>query len=127
MPAHARAPPPLATAAVPCLGLGLSLSLSLGSGFLPGLVLFESGPTGMGCEHTRSVIRTGPPTDQLRYPDPNRPANGLAPLTGSKPPRQWLSVNRRGSWAVGRLLRLKRTVATVGWVRTLLPLPECYK
>ena len=51
MPAHARA------AGRPALGLGS------GSGSLPGLILFESGLTGMGCEHTR-------------YPDPNCPANG---------------------------------------------------
>ena len=41
-----------------------------GSGFgsLPGLVLFESGLTGLGYEHTRSAIqiRIAPPTDPLR-------------------------------------------------------------
>ena len=40
MPAHARAPSP-----VPVPGSGLGLGS--GSGFLPGLVLFESGLTGM--------------------------------------------------------------------------------
>ena len=55
MPAHARAPP--------------------GSGSLPGLILFESGLTGMGyAKHTRSAIRirTGLPMDPPRYPDLNR-------------------------------------------------------
>ena len=36
-----------------------------------------------------------------------------APLSGSEPPRQQLSVNRRDGWAVGRLRRLNRTVAMV--------------
>ena len=51
-----------------CSGSGLSLGL----GSLPGLVLFESGLTGMG-------LRAYP----LRYP--NRPANRLAPLFESEP------------------------------------------
>ena len=67
-------------------GSGPGLGLGLGSGSLPGLVLFEPGLTGMGY------------------------ADIPAPLSGSEPPRQRLSVNCRGSWAVGRL---KRTVATV--------------
>ena len=49
------------------------------AGSLPGLALFELGLTGMGyAKHTRSAIRirTAPPTDPLRYPDPNRSANG---------------------------------------------------
>ena len=57
-------------------GTGTGTGSGPGSGSLPGLVLFESGLTGMGCEHTRSAIRTAPPPDPLRYPDPNRPANG---------------------------------------------------
>ena len=70
--------PPLAAAAgrpVPGLGSGPVLISGSGSGSLPGLVLFESGLTGMGyAKHTRSAIqiRTGPPTDPPRYPDPNR-------------------------------------------------------
>ena len=36
-----------------------------GPGSLPGLVLFESDLTGMGCEHTRST------------PDPNRPPTAV--------------------------------------------------
>ena len=68
MPAHERAPP-LAAAGRPAPVPGPGP----GSGSLPGLVLFESG---MGCEHTRSAIRTAPPTDPLRCPDPNRSASG---------------------------------------------------
>ena len=52
----------------PAPALGSGSGPSLGSGSLPGLVLFESGLTGMGyAKHTRSDIRirTGPPTDQL--------------------------------------------------------------
>ena len=82
-----------------------------GSGSLPGPVLFEPGLTGMGhADHTRSAIR-------IR----TAPRNGCQPTAAE----------------VGRLLRLKRTVATVqieplqltGWVRTLLflPLTERYK
>ena len=54
-------------------GPGLSLSSGSGSGSLPGLVLFESGLTGMGCEHTRSATRTRPAPLSVpaRYPDPN--------------------------------------------------------
>ena len=63
-------------------GLGLCAGSGSGAGSLPGLVLFELGLTGMGYEHTR-------------YPDPNRLANGPAPLSGSKPLCQRLSVNRR--------------------------------
>ena len=60
MPAHGAGAGP---------GLGCSDSL-------PGQVLFELGLTGMGyAKHTRSAIRTAPPTDPLRYPDPNRSAN----------------------------------------------------
>ena len=68
MPAHARAAAGGGGRPVPGSGLGS------GSGSLPGLVLFESGLTGMGyAKHTRSTIwiRTGPPTDLPRYPDPN--------------------------------------------------------
>ena len=80
MPAHACArAPPLAAAAgrlAPAPGSGsgpgLGLGSGSGSGSLSGLVLFESGLTSMGCEHTHSAIRTGPSTDSLRYPDPNR-------------------------------------------------------
>ena len=61
MPAHERTPP-LAAAGRSMPGPGLGLGS--GTGSLPGLVLFESGLTGMGCEHTRSAIRiqTAPPT-----------------------------------------------------------------
>ena len=92
MPAHAHA---RATAGgsggrpapVPGSGPGLGS----GSGSLPGLVLFESGLTGMGCKHTRT-----------------RPA----PLR-IQTARQRLSENRLCGWAVGRLRRLNRTVATI--------------
>ena len=60
----------------PVPGSGSGPGLGLGSGSLPGLVLFESGLTGMGFEHTRSAIRTAPPTDPLCYPYPNCPTNG---------------------------------------------------
>ena len=82
MPAHARAPPLAAAEAAGAgawPGSGPGLGLGSGSGSLPGLVLCELGLTGMGyAEHTRSAIRirTAPPTDPLRYPDPNRSANG---------------------------------------------------
>ena len=51
-----------------------------------------------------------------------------APLSGSEPPCQRLSVNRRSSWAVAatepnRCNGSDRTVATVGWIRTEIPLP----
>ena len=80
MPAHPhmRAPALAAAGALPVPGSG--------SGSLPGLVLFESGLTGMGCEHTRSAIRTAP----LRYPDPNRSANGPAPLQLDSQQLRWL-------------------------------------
>ena len=74
MPAHARA----GGSGRPA-GAGAEPGSGSGSGSLPGLVLFEPGLTGIGyAEHTRSAIRirTAPPTDPLRYPDPNRPANG---------------------------------------------------
>ena len=60
-------------------GSGSGPGLGSGSGSLPGLVLFELGLTGMGyAKHTRPAIRirTAPPTDPPRYPDPNRSANG---------------------------------------------------
>ena len=77
-----------------------------GSGSLPGLVLFEPGLTGMGyAEHTRSAIwiRTARPTAVC------------------KPSRQL------GGWTVAavepnRCNGSDRTVATVGWVRTEIPL-----
>ena len=57
------------------LGTGTGTGLGSGSGFGFGFPTrpgsFESGLTGMGCEHTRSAIRTGPPTDPLRYSDSN--------------------------------------------------------
>ena len=80
------------------LGLGLGRGLGTGtgsgsgsesgsgSGSLPGLVLFESGLTGMGCAHTRSATRTRP-----------------APLFGSK----LLQLDSQQSHLLGR------TVATV--------------
>ena len=81
MPAHALAPVPGQAG----LGLGLGFGTGTGSGsgfgfwFPTGLVLIELGLTGMGfAKHTRSAIRirTAPPMDPLRYPDPNRSANG---------------------------------------------------
>ena len=79
-----------------------------GLGSLLGLVLFEPGLTGMGyAEHTRSTIRirTAPPTAVC------------------KPSRQL------GGWTVemNRFNGSDRTVATAGWVRTKMPLPERYK
>ena len=62
-------------------GSGSGLGLGSGSGSLPDLVLFESGLTGMGCEHTRT-----------------RPA----PLR-IQTARQWLSENRLCGWAVAQL------------------------
>ena len=81
MPAHASAPPLAAAAA----GAGP------GSGSLPGVVLFELGLTGMGyAKHTCSTIRirTAPPTDLLRYPDPNQSANGWRQLDDQR--LRWL-------------------------------------
>ena len=87
-----------------------------------------------GSDRTVATVRReyGLRAYPLRYPDPNRPANGPAPLTGSKPPRQRLSVNRRGGWAVAaiepnRCNGLDRTVATFSWVQTRWPLLERYK
>ena len=121
MPAHARARrrwrrrPAGRRRCGPDSGSGLGL----GSGSLPGLVLFESGLTGMGCEHTRSAIRTGPPTDPLRYPDPNCPANGPALRLLGQPTVAIVGSNHcNGS---------DRTVATFRWVRTRWPLLERYK
>ena len=65
MPAHARAATGGGGRAA---GAGAGAGPGSGSGSLPGLVLFESGITGMGyVKHTRSAIRirTGPPTDPL--------------------------------------------------------------
>ena len=56
MPAHTHARGSAGAGSGP--GSGPGPSLGLGSGSLPGLVLFESGLTGMGyAEHTRSAIR----------------------------------------------------------------------
>ena len=82
-------------------GSGPGPGLGLGSGSVPGLVLFESGLTGMGCEHTRSATRTRP-----------------APLSGSKLLR--LLDNQQ-------VRLLGRTVATFRWVQTRWPLLERYK
>ena len=78
-------------------GPGSDPGLGLGSGSLPGLVLFELGLTGMGyAEHTRSAIqiRTAPPMDPLRYPDPNRPAKGCR---GSWTANSW-TANSCDGW-----------------------------
>ena len=58
MPARTCVRARAAAGAGPGSGSGLGLSLSSGSGSLPGLLLFESGLTGMGCKHTR--IRPAP-------------------------------------------------------------------
>ena len=79
---------------------------------LPGLVLFESGLTGMGyAKHTRSAIqiRTGPPTDPPRYPDLDSQQLRLATVESNH-----CNVT-------------DRTVATFRWVRTRWPLLERYK
>ena len=85
MPAHARAPP-LGAAA------GLGFGSGSGSGSLPGLLLFESGLTGIGyAKHTRS------------------------PLSGSEPlqlDNQQLRLLQLDSQQL-RLLQLGRTIATV--------------
>ena len=96
MPAHARAPPAGGAGAGPGSGLGS------GSGSLPGLVLFESGLTGMGCEHTRSATRARP-----------------APLRIQTAPVGQPTIATVGS---NRCNGSDRTVTTFRWVRTRWPL-----
>ena len=79
-----------------CSGSGLSLGL----GSLPGLVLFESGLTGMGCEHTRPAIR-------IQTAPVGQPTGGT------------VGSNRYND--------SDRTVATFRWVQTRWPLLERYK
>ena len=74
-----------------------------GSGSLPGLVLFEPGLTGMGYGVPAIRIRTAPPTVVCK---------------------RLRRLKRTVATVRSELLR---TVATVGWVRTILPLSEHYK
>ena len=78
--------PPLAP------GSGSGLGLGSGSGSLPGLVLFESGLT----LWVASIPALLPEPNLLRYPNPNRPANGCLKTV----------------YAVGRLDRTAATVQT---------------
>ena len=95
MPAHARmSAPPVAAAGRPAPGPGLGS----GSGSLPGLVLFESGLTGMGCEHTRSATRTRPRPGPLERFKPNRcnlslGSDPLAPPGAHSSPNSQLKYN----------------------------------
>ena len=81
MPAHARAHRRWQRRPAPVPGSGSGPGPGLGSGFLPGLVLFESGLKGMGC----SATRTKPAPLRIRTA------------------RQRMSENRLCGWAVGPL------------------------